>query len=169
MVLLVFDPRQTWARLYDYDRDDRRVGIALCAEHGDAVSVPAGWTIVDDRSSTPHLASVPAEGAVADGEPDLEEFDDAEPEPERAPQPEAASGGTATRGTAGGTASDRASSPTLWSVEEPSAGGDRVDDVRPGDDLDEPEPADGRDRGDDLDVDESTPLLSRAFRAAHVD
>ncbi len=164
MVLLVFDPRQTWARLYDYDATGRQVGIALCAEHGDSVSVPAGWEIVDDRSPVPRLASVVAPA------------DDAE-QADPTSTVETGVGETGDRGAQTGTgeagyrsAETGTGSPTLWSVDEPaSLGDDTVDEIDEVDEVPEPDPVDDRDPGDDLDVDESTPLLSRAFRAAHVD
>ncbi len=169
MVLLVFDPRQTWARLYDYDPADRRVGISLCAAHGDAVSVPAGWTIVDDRSPVPHLASVRPDTVPeigADTEPEPHTGPDPDPDPHDElddVRPITAAGGSG-------------SSPTLWSGEEPvadpaapAAPAAASADAEAAGAVDADDATDERDPGDDLDVDESTPLLSRAFRAAHVD
>ena len=136
VTLLVFDPRETWARLADYDPTARTVGVTLCPEHADAVTVPSGWTIIDDRTERGRrLAPVP-EPPVEDAEPD-EELDTVD-EGGRADD-DADDADDADEGE-----DPSAGSPTLWSVDE-------------------------REPVDDLDVDESTPLLSRAFRAAHVD
>jgi len=141
--LLVFDPRETWARLCDYDSSSRVVGISLCAEHGDSVRVPDGWTIVDDRTGVPRLAAVPTAA-------DESTSPAASAQPVEADEPAESRVDETDAGEAPPDEADEAASPTLWSVDEEEPDGD--DETR-----------------DDLDVDETTPLLSRAFRAAHVD
>lgn len=53
-----FSPATLEAWLGDLDRDPLSIGQHLCSAHADRVSVPSGWTLVDDRTTPAALSSV---------------------------------------------------------------------------------------------------------------
>lgn len=157
-VLLLFDPRLFEAWLRDFDPDSRTVGICLCLDHANKVTVPAGWTLTDRRSThnriagrpapveapTPHLAPVPPIDDAEDATPDDtiatdDTATDDTAEPESPADPAGTDENTPVKPKPD--ADGVIERPTLWDDDEPEG----------------------------LRVDESTPLLSRAFRAAHID
>ncbi|MDH3753677.1 MAG: DUF3499 family protein [Acidimicrobiia bacterium] len=163
-VFLLFDPRAADAWLRDIDDDTRTAAISLCVSHANRVTVPNGWTLTDERVPGNRLA--PASRAAAAPRavrtlrladepearaPEVDEPHADEPEADeleaRAPEADEAEA-EADEAEADEPVVER---PTLWSDDESHD---------PHDDDRTPEP---------LRVDESTPLLSRAFRAAHID
>ena len=179
-VVLLFDPRLTSAWLGDIDLDSRTVGIGLCLDHANRVTVPAGWTLTDERSGTNRVAGgtkdQPKKRSRAGGAVPVSDANDAPlrlatvtPIPESRdvePDPEATIEVDA-------------------EPDEPDDDDDAVDAAAAdavqddgADDADEPdaEPDDvaeptlwSEDQPENLRVDKSTPMLSRAFRAAHID
>jgi len=178
-VLLLFDPRLTQAWLSDVDAASRTVGITLCLEHANKVTVPSGWTLTDERAAHNRVAG----GAPAPVEAETES--DA-PAPVRlasvtpiAADPEPVAPMTVDEPEPDETDDARVPSAEKADDAETEAG-EAGDDEVPGDDAasDEPPDADGvierptlwaDDEPEGLRVDSSTPLLSRAFRAAHID
>lgn len=58
MATFAFAPATLEAWLGDLDPDPRSIGQALCSTHADRVSVPSGWTLVNDRTVPAGLSSV---------------------------------------------------------------------------------------------------------------
>ena len=178
-MVLLFDPRITAAWLGDIDLDSRTVGIGLCLDHANRVTVPAGWTLTDDRSGTNRveggaknqpekssreggtdptsdadevpirLATVTSMPEPRDVEPDPEATIEVDAEPDQPDDDHAAVDAAADDAVQNdGDAADEpdvdpddVAEPTLWSEDQPES----------------------------LRVDSSTPMLSRAFRAADID
>lgn len=85
--LLVYDPRGAAAWLRDRDPvGDRGQAITLCSDHADRASVPVGWTLTDERSpmftaapepivdvtTAPEIRDEPASPGPGDDEPIVE-------------------------------------------------------------------------------------------------
>lgn len=67
----MIDPGACLARLVDLVEDE--VGAArLCDEHADRVSVPSGWTLVDERTEEPEGVGVLLGVGASEGEPEPE-------------------------------------------------------------------------------------------------
>ena len=177
-MLLLFDPRLTEAWLRDLASDSRTVGISLCLEHANKVTVPAGWTLTDERATHnrvlggapgPTDTDTPASVRLASVTPIA-----ADPEPIAPMTADETDPQEADTVSAG--ADDEADDESGDDDEE---SGDHNADVSEDDAApDEPPDADGvierptlwaDDEPEGLRVDPSTPLLSRAFRAAHID
>lgn len=171
-MLLVFDPRLSEAWLRDLESDSRLVGITLCIEHANRVTVPSGWSLGDDRSRTQRVS-----GAGAKDHPATSESTE--------PTVRLASVTAITEPTEADSEADEATAADQTSpdsdIQPESAGDDSHDDV-PEDtdaDVDDGDPDDDGiierptlwdgDEPEGLRVDSSTPMLSRAFRAAHID
>lgn len=59
-VTFAFEPEALTVWLGDLADDDTGPGHDLCAEHGDRLSVPRGWTINDVRGAAPALPPLDA-------------------------------------------------------------------------------------------------------------
>ncbi len=181
-MVLLFDPRLTSAWLGDIDLESRTVGIGLCLDHANRVTVPAGWTLTDDRSGTNRVAAKtknqPEKRSRAGGadptsdtteEPirlatvtSIPEPRDAEPDAEATIEVDGEPDEPDDEHEAVGAPSDDA-------VQDDAA--DEPDDDDPENDPDDvAEPTLwSEDQPESLRVDSKTPMLSRAFRAAHID
>lgn len=53
-----FSPADLQAWLGDFDHNPRSLGQHLCRTHADRVSVPSGWTLVDDRTAPVEVSTV---------------------------------------------------------------------------------------------------------------
>jgi hypothetical protein len=166
-VLLLFDPRLTVAWLNDIQSNRRTVGIALCLDHANRVTVPAGWTLTDERSETnrvPTRSRAGKSSAPKVAEPSVD------PKPVRlasvTPIPEARSGPSDSEADGESVSETDADA----DAEAPDEVDEPTDDGEAGDGSDVAEPTLWpEDQPESLRVDESTPMLSRAFRAAHID
>jgi hypothetical protein len=188
-VMLLFRPSETSAWLHDYDPTSRTLGITLCIDHANRVTVPTGWTITDERASgnrlvteTRHMRVEPSEEADTEPEAveDMDDFDQT-PAEERVTTPAVAEvdeidepvadenevAAVVTPIHSANTSSDDDGRPTLW---DQDADGDDADDVDAthGESSDDQDDDDG-DLPPSLRVDSSSPMLSRAFRAAHIE
>ncbi len=173
-MVLLFDPRLTSAWLGDIDLDSRTVGIRLCLDHANRVTVPDGWTLTDDRSGSNRVPSRAKKRAPATG------TDPTSGENEAPIRLATVTSMPEPRGT------EPADEATIEVNGEPDetdevddAAGQAPDDDAPDvedeapdddDDADVAEPTLwSEDQPESLRVDSSTPMLSRAFRAAHID
>ncbi len=205
-VMLLFRPSETSAWLHDYDPTSRILGITLCIDHANRVTVPTGWTITDERASgnrlvteTRHMRvepsaesdaapeageAAPVKAAQAKQPPtevveDMGDFDQT-PAEELVTTPAAAEvdepvtdekeiAAVVTPIHSANTSSADDGRPTLW--DQDADGADDEDDV----DATQDESSDVQDDDDERDlppslrVDSSSPMLSRAFRAAHIE
>lgn len=171
--LLLYDPRGAEAWLRDRDPiGDRSQGITLCGGHADRATVPVGWTLTDERSPVYSGISAPLvdiSGRSTDVRPDVasggddamtDVTDDADADAP-ADVDEPVEGGeeavSATDDVAGPTPDD--------------GGGPAGDDTRPDADvltLWADQPAESEEAGGSHDGSgPQSPLLARAFRAAH--
>ena len=186
-VMLLFRPSETSAWLHDYDPTSRTLGITLCIDHANRVTVPTGWTITDERASgnrlvteTRHMRVEPSEESDIDTETeafeDMDDFDQtlaeelvATPAVAEVDEPVTDENEVAAVVApihSANTSSDDDGRPTLW--DQDADGADDVDALHD-ESFDDQDDDDEGDLPPSLRVDSSSPLLSRAFRAAHIE